>query len=118
MDAEAVRMAEQLAVLGVLLVPLLAAVIVWVLGPGRGPAVRGVAVAASVLTLALALFLAVRFSVEVNRADGRADARTTTTFVPEFVPGSTQDRPHETTWDVLPVGNTSVRFFLGIDGLN
>ena len=35
-------MVEQLAVLGVLLVPLIAAVIVWSLGPDRGPAIRAV----------------------------------------------------------------------------
>jgi NADH-quinone oxidoreductase subunit M len=117
-------MAEQLAVLGVLLVPLIAAVVVWILGPQRGPTIRAISVVASVLTVALALFLAVRFVQETNRVDedgdrvGRLDARKTATFVPEFVPGSTAEKPHETTWNVLPLGSAYVRFFLGIDGLN
>src|SRR5262249_51531993 len=36
----------------------------------------------------------------------------------EFVPGSTKERPHETRWAVMPVGNGKIQFFLGIDGLN
>src|SRR5262249_50443783 len=117
-------MAEQLAVLGVLLVPLIAAVVVWFLGPKQGPTIRAVSVGASILTIALALFLAIRFVAETNRVDEdgervrRLDARRTATFVPEFVPGSTADKPHDTTWTVLQVGNTAVRFFVGIDGLN
>ena len=117
-------MAEQLAVLGVLLVPLIAAVVVWLLGPNRGPTIRAVSVAASVLTIALALFLAVRFVQETTRTDedghrvGRPDARRSATFVPEFVPGSTAERPHDTTWAAIPLGDAAVRFYLGIDGLN
>lgn len=117
-------MAEQLAVLGVLFVPLLAAVVVWILGPKQAPAVRAVSVVASVVTLALALFLAISFVLESNRVDkegrlvGRDEARKKTTFVPEFVPGSTAEKKHETTWEILPLGSTSIKFFLGIDGLN
>jgi NADH-quinone oxidoreductase subunit M len=104
---------EQFGVLGVLLVPFLAAVVVWCLGPARGPAVRTVSVVASVLTLVLALYLAGSFmSLE------RAAAEKSATFVPEFVPGSTDASPHQTTWTVLPVGAGRVQFFVGIDGLN
>src|SRR5262245_35359183 len=106
---------EQYAVLGVLFVPLIAAVVVWLLGHQRAPAVRAVSVAASLLTLALAAYLAVQFLyLERNKprkADEDADAlairkhatAADVTFVPEFVPGSTKEKPHETTWSVLPV---------------
>ncbi len=104
---------EQWSVLGVLLVPLLAAVVVWCLGPARGKAIRAVSVAASLLTLALALFLAVQFS-----ALDRSEANRARSFVPAFVPGSTQNDPYRTTWAVLPVGPGAVQFFVGIDGLN
>src|SRR4051794_40794238 len=100
---------EQLAVLGVLLVPVIGAVVVWILGPGRAPAVRSVSVTTSLITLVLALLLAVQFS----RLD-RTEANASATFVPAFVPGSTPETPHETTWKVLPVGNAFVSFFLGI----
>src|SRR5262245_22204001 len=104
---------EQLAVLGVLLVPFLAAVVVGICGPQRGPAIRAVSAGASVVTILLALFLAVQFrNLDRTKADSSA------TFVPEFVPGSTAEKPNDTTWKLLPVGSGSVRFFVGIDGLN
>ncbi len=106
-------MTEQLSVLGVLLVPLAAGIVVWCLGPARGPVIRLVSVAASVLTIALALYLAGTFA-----ALDRAEAGKSATFVPEFVPGSTEEAPHQTTWTILPVGSGRIQFFIGIDGLN
>ena len=104
---------EQLSVLGVLLVPLIAAVVVWCLGPARGPAIRLVSVLASLLTIALALYLAGAFM-----SLDRTEAAQSSTFVPEFVPGATEANPHQSTWTVLPVGAGRIQFFLGIDGLN
>jgi NADH-quinone oxidoreductase subunit M len=104
---------EQWSVLGVLLVPLIAAVVVWCLGPARGEAIRAVSVAASAITLALAVYLAVQFA-----ALDRSKVRSSPTFVPAFVPGSSSEDPHRTTWAVLPVGPAAVQFFVGIDGLN
>src|SRR5262249_2019119 len=104
---------EQLSVLGVLLVPLIAAVVVWCLGPARGPAIRAVSVAASVITVALALYLAGAFMVLE-----RPEAGHSASFVPEFVPGSTDTQPHRTTWTALPIGAGNIQFFVGIDGLN
>src|SRR5262249_40156366 len=105
--AEADRMADQLAVLGVLVVPLLAAVVVWALGPRQAPAVRAVSAAASVVTLALALWLSVRYVAHINRAGaplGRSAAlEARGTFIPEFVPGSTPEQPDQTTWVLLPL---------------
>jgi NADH-quinone oxidoreductase subunit M len=104
---------EQLGVLGVLLVPLAAAVVVWCLGPARGPAIRAVSVAASVVTIVLALYLAGAFM-----ALERGSAGQSATFVPEFVPGSSAEAPHQTTWTVLGIGPGPIQFFVGIDGLN
>jgi NADH-quinone oxidoreductase subunit M len=106
---------EQLGVLGVLLVPLIAAVVVWCLGPARGPEIRAVSVAASAFTIALAVYLAAAF-LSLDRTS-EAYVRSST-FIPEFVPGSTEDKPHQTTWTILPVGAGRIQFFLGIDGLN
>lgn len=98
--------------------PLLSAVVVWCLGPTRGPAVRFVSLVSSLAVFALAAVLAGRF-MAVQRAEKAIDPATKiATFVPEFVPGSTTDNPHATTWDLLPIGNGNVQFFVGIDGLN
>jgi NADH-quinone oxidoreductase subunit M len=109
---------EQLAVLLVLVIPLAGAVVVWCLGPQRGPAIRNVSVAASVVTLVLSLYLAGAFLSLPDRP-GTLDARQNRlTFVPEFVPGATAAKPHETTWDLVAFGKGHVQFFLGVDGLN
>ncbi len=34
------------------------------------------------------------------------------------MPGSTETNPRATTWDLLPLGNSAVQFFIGVDGLN
>src|SRR5262249_14923705 len=43
------------------------------------------------------------------------------TFKPEVVPGAPTGEgtdPHVTTWDVLPLGQGTIQFFIGLDGLN
>ena len=50
------------------------------------------------------------------------------TFKPVFVPGSTEDNPHATTWNILRVADRDpqdshskpayIQFYLGVDGLN
>jgi NADH-quinone oxidoreductase subunit M len=102
---------DQLVVLLLPGVPLAAAVLVWCLGPARGELIRNVSAAVSLLTLALAVYLSAAFLAHPRPA-------TRTTFVPEFVPGSTSENPHRTTWDLLPIGNGAIQFFVGIDGLN
>src|SRR5262245_59152528 len=84
--------------------PLLSAVVVWCLGPARGPAIRAVSLVSSLLVLLLAAVLAARFMgverppITVSQTSG------VPTFVPEFVPGSTPEAPHETTWNLLSIG--------------
>src|SRR4051794_32191116 len=98
-------MTDQLLVLALLLLPVAAAVVVWGLGPSRGPAIRAVSVAASVLMLLLALVLAADF-VALERP--APEEGVIPTFRPEFV----------TTWNILPVGESNIQFYLGVDGLN
>src|SRR5436190_17308319 len=105
--------ADHVILLCLLFLPLVAAVIVWCLGPTRGPQIRTVSAAASVVVLALAALLAGRF-MSLDRTAGAGVA----TFVPEFVPGSTTGAPHKTTWDVVPMGNGAVQFYVGVDRLN
>jgi NADH-quinone oxidoreductase subunit M len=109
---------EQFAVLLVLVVPLVGAVAVWCLGPTRGPAIRNVSVAASVVTLVLSLYIAGAFLSLDNRHETLAARENAFTFVPEFVPGSTVTAPHRTNWNMFSVGSGAAQFFLGIDGLN
>jgi NADH-quinone oxidoreductase subunit M len=111
-------MTEQLAVLLVLVVPLIGAIVVWCLGPLRGPAIRNVSVAASVVTLVLSLYIAGAFLALENRRETLAARENAFTFVPEFVPGSTASDTHNTTWNLFSVGSGHVQFFLGVDGLN
>jgi NADH-quinone oxidoreductase subunit M len=106
---------EQIIVLALLLLPLVAAVVVWCLGPQQGPAIRAVSSATSVVLLLLAAFLAYSF---LNQ--NRHFASSGSVFVPTFVPGSTLSEPHKTTWTIVSLGRSdgNVQFFLGIDGLN
>lgn len=100
-----------------LVVPLGAAVVAGLLGPGRGPAVRWVSLAATLTMLLLALVLAVGFADLRANFPESPDPRGTT-FRPEFVPGAGPGDRHRTTWDLLPVGPGAVQFYLGLDGLN
>jgi NADH-quinone oxidoreductase subunit M len=106
-------MTDQLIVLALLVLPLVGAVAVWLLGPTRGPAIRSLSAGVSVVMLLLAAVLVTRFL-----AIERTSVEASSTFVPEFVPGSTTDQPHRTTWTVVPLANTGIQFFLGVDGLN
>jgi NADH-quinone oxidoreductase subunit M len=110
---------EHYLLLGLLVLPLIGAVVVAALGPRRGEAVRAVSVGVSVAALALALLLAWRFMLlERGGRHLAAKSNTPVTFIPEFVPGSTTEKPHATTWELLPLGTGVVQFFLGVDGLN
>lgn len=98
--------------------PLLSAIVVWCLGPNRGPQIRFVSFASSLIVFLLAAVLTGRF-LTLERADNQVDARSRImTFQPEYVPGSTDDDPHRTQWNLVPIGNGNVQFYLGIDGLN
>lgn len=114
--------------LGLLVVPVVAAVVVAFLGPKRVNEVRWVALAASGVGFALAALLTINF-LEV-RERTPLDPVKTPTFEPLFVPGSTIEKPHQTTWNLITFGETTsalgvpptnrgaVQFFIGLDGLN
>lgn len=110
---------EQFIVLALPALPLVAAVLIWLLGPGNGPAIRGISVAASVVCLLLAAWLAYRY-VQLPRP--AVDPTVPQTFFPEFVPGEAPDTPENepkgTTWNVIPWGGGAVQFYMGVDGLN
>jgi NADH-quinone oxidoreductase subunit M len=114
--------------LGLLLIPVIAAAIVALMRPGQASLVRAISLGATLATLLLSLTLAVNFAelrVPQNRPL-RMDK--TPTFRPEFVPGApgikktgtgkvVQD-PHGTRWGMLSVGSASIQFYIGLDGLN
>ncbi len=87
-----------------LAVPAVGAALAAALGPRRGPAVRAVALAATLVTLALVLTVAVQFASLAPNPD--APART---FDPRLA----------TAVSLLPLGNgPGVQFFVGVDGLS
>src|SRR5262245_44297503 len=94
----------------VLGLPLAAAAVVGLLGPGRAALVRQVSLVTTLVVLLLAVRLAVGF---VGLPRGAY-----TTFHPEIAPGAPADDPHATTWDLLVLGPGRVQFYVGLDGLN
>ncbi len=107
--------AFRIVLLGLLVVPLVAAVVAGLLGPRRGHAIRWLSLAATIVTLILALDLAINFAAMPHEPRPAAEGGT---FRPEFVPGADPADPHATTWNLLPLGRGAVQFYLGIDGLN
>jgi NADH-quinone oxidoreductase subunit M len=112
---------DQLLLPLLLLTPLVGAVIVALLGPGRGDSIRRISLAATVVALFLSILVAYDY-VEVAQRQRSAPASTATTptFAPELVPGSDSSHPHQTTWDILRVGpnGAAIQFYVGVDGIN
>lgn len=106
---------EQQIVLALPLVPLIGAIVCWILGPKNASAIRTLSVGVSVACLLMAAYLCVAY-LSIERPP--VPATGTVTFVPEFVPGSTTDKPHQTSWKVFTLGPGAVEFFFGIDGMN
>jgi NADH-quinone oxidoreductase subunit M len=109
------------AMLGLMIVPFAAALVIAFLGNKRAAEARWVALGASLVGLVLALLLTISF-VE-TRAKTPFDPSVSKTFEPEFVPGATAASPRTTTWTIVSFGDPqrpvgTVQFFIGIDGLN
>jgi NADH-quinone oxidoreductase subunit M len=97
----------RLCLLGLLVVPLVSAVIVAMLGRNRSDTVRLLSLAAALLTLLLAALVITPFVADrVSQLE-----KALRTFQPEFVPGGTG-------WTLLRLGDTGVHFTIGLDGLN
>lgn len=97
-------MTDSLILILLLLVPLIGAIAVAALGPRRIPAIRWLALAATVINLALALAVASHF-VDLRETESQEQLWT---FEPEFT----------TVVDVLPFASTAIQFYIGVDGLN
>src|SRR5437588_9931670 len=100
---------------GLLLVPLIAAMIVAALGQRRREAIRWISLAAVGLDLILALTIAVHFVGQPERITAKARVPTfnpvlVTRFDLLRLPGLQED---DTTHE-----HTAIRFYVGIDGLN
>ncbi|MCS7045204.1 MAG: NADH-quinone oxidoreductase subunit M [Gemmataceae bacterium] len=106
-----------LSVVGLMVVPLAAALVAAVLGPRRAAWIRWWSLAATLTALALAVLVTAQFlAVRGVRPPGEHAAAT---FRPELVPGADPARPHATTWMLLDFGQRgAVQFYLGVDGLN
>jgi NADH-quinone oxidoreductase subunit M len=109
---ETVRQIEAAPILLMILlaVPVVAAAVVALLGPGRPETVRRVSLVATLLTAALTVAVAAFF---VTYPRGKL-----LTFQPEFVPGATRAHPNQTTWNLLALGPGAIQFYVGVDGLN
>src|SRR6478735_3269526 len=88
--------------LGLLAIPVVAAIVCAVLGEARAKAVRWVALWATLLSLASACFLTHGYLATRNSAPPPADAKT---FTPEIVPGADWKEIHTTPWKLLPIGD-------------
>jgi NADH-quinone oxidoreductase subunit M len=94
-------------VLLILAIPLAAAIVVAVLGPDRGPTIRWISLAATVLNLLFTIVLAGGFSA-ISKDFGGLEGGT---FQPEFA----------ASWDLLRFGSNpgaAIQFYVGLDGLN
>src|SRR5258708_6490650 len=115
-----------------LIVPLATAFVVAFLGPRRGPAIRWLSLASTIVSLVVAAIVATHYATHRT-----PQPESSFTFLPDFVPGDPgkdledgmgRQPTHETTWDILPLGSASsgpaggrppaIQFFIGIDGLN
>ena len=110
-----------LCILGLMALPFAAAILIALLGNKRPAEARWIALGASVLGLLVAILLTVTF-IE-HRGDHPLDGMRETTFKPVFVPGSTEQAPHKTTWNLHTFGDVAaprgaVQFFIGLDGIN
>jgi NADH-quinone oxidoreductase subunit M len=116
-----------------LALPLVAGILVALLGPNRGDAVRWISLGASILSLLMACSLTLQFMMFDGARDKKQEearlAHVMPTFRPVFVPGSpgvvrdekgnvVKENEHGTSWDLLPIGSGVVQFYLGVDGLN
>jgi NADH-quinone oxidoreductase subunit M len=117
---------SEIAVLGLLILPLLGAVAAWALGPSRPEAIRWLSLAVSCGILFLALLLAWRF-VALDRLPSAPGELPT--FHPQFVPGAPGvirdpagnprgSDPHRTSWNLLVLGRGVVQFYVGVDGFS
>jgi NADH-quinone oxidoreductase subunit M len=108
--------------LGLLVVPAVAAVVVALLGARRLDAIRWVSLGATLATAVVAAVLAVHFAQLRARAEEPA-APQRPAFRPEIVPGDPGDT-HATAWNLVLLGRSSngevaaMQFYVGLDGLN
>jgi NADH-quinone oxidoreductase subunit M len=97
----------RILLLCMLAAPLAAAVVVAALGPGRRDAVRWVSLAATLFSAVVSFYLAAGYADLATRAPG-SPVGSAPTFQPELV----------TRFDLLPVGDGAIQFYVGLDGLN
>jgi NADH-quinone oxidoreductase subunit M len=116
LDVELLRV----LVIGMLVVPTVAALVVALLGTNRVATIRWISLGTVLTELVLAIILAASFAAvraESEPATGRG-AAVTPTFRPEFVPGASND-VHRTSWRMIDFGALGgIDFFIGVDGLN
>jgi NADH-quinone oxidoreductase subunit M len=107
-----------------LILPGVAAIAVACLGAERAQLVRQISLGATLAGAMLAVLLAGALLF------ARGDTGELRTFQPVFVPGSTADRPHDTTWNLIDFGAGrdaavknapklgAIQFYVGLDGMN
>lgn len=104
-------------VIGLIVVPVAAALMAAILGPARVGVIRWLSLGATLVGLVLAIGVTVRFMA--IRAERPATKMAAATYQPELVPGATAAAPHATTWPIVDFGRLgAVQFYVGIDGMN
>jgi NADH-quinone oxidoreductase subunit M len=108
--------------LGLLLVPVVTALVVAALGPARRELIRWLSLGAALAGLALALIATVQF-IQARAARpmnvAAANEKRIVTYRPELVPGADTAHPDRTTWNLLELGGAgAVQFYIGLDGIN
>ena len=96
---------DVLLLLVLLFLPLVGAVVVAVLGPNRGNAIRWISLVTSAATLVLACLMTGRL-MSLDRPS--TPSGSLPTFRPEFV----------TRANLLSFGESNIQFYVGLDGLN
>src|SRR5688500_18235845 len=104
-------------VIGLIVVPVAAALIAALLGPARASVIRWLSLGATLIGLVLAIGVTARFvTIRAARPAAKGAA---VSYEPELVPGATAAAPHATTWPIVDFGRLgAVQFYVGIDGIN
>jgi len=96
-----------------LALPLVSAIVVALLGPGRAPTVRWISLASVLLSLLLATIISIQFAIpRVYEASSGTTREGVHTFQPDWIKFKTRE-------NLLPLSaDSAIQFYVGIDGLN
>ncbi len=102
-----------------LALPLVTAIVVALLGPGRAPTVRWISLASVLLSLLLATIISIQFAVERAWEQPSVDAaKGPLTFHSDWIKYKTQENLLPLHTSANGTVDSAIQFYVGIDGLN